>query len=155
MNRFSDVLGVNVVSAATAERLGTVAGLVVDPAAGAVVAVRVGGGAADVVGWDDVRGVGPDAVVVSSDGALRMPRPGIEERSRSADTGLIGKRALTDAGTEVGTVADVEFDAETGRLHALLVGDRRLPGDGVRGVGPYAVVVRDSGLEAPPATAPS
>jgi sporulation protein YlmC with PRC-barrel domain len=155
VRRFSEVLGQGVVSAATAERLGTVAGLVVDPAGGRIASVRVGGGPAEFVSWEDLRGIGPDAVVVSADAALRMPRPGLEERAVAGHVDLLGKRVLTDAGEEIGTVADVEFDPETGRLTAVVVGERRLPGDGVRGVGPYAVVVRAGGVEEPPTAAPS
>ncbi|HEX9993871.1 MAG TPA: PRC-barrel domain-containing protein [Acidimicrobiales bacterium] len=155
MRRFAEVLGLPVVSATTAERLGTVAALVVDPAGARVASVRVSGGPGEFVSWEDLRGVGPDAVVVAADAAIRSARPGLEERAAAGVADLIGKRVLTDAGTEVGTVADVEFDPETGLVTTVLAGDRRLPGAALRGVGPYAVVVRDAGLEEPPTAAPS
>lgn len=155
MRRFAEVLGLPVVSATTAERLGTVGGLVVDPVGGRIASVRVNGGPGEFVSWEDLRGVGPDAVVVAADSAIRSGRPGLEERAAAGVADLPGKRVLTDAGADIGTVADVEFDPETGRLTAVLVGDDRLPGDGLRGVGPYAVVVRASGLEEPPTAAPS
>lgn len=154
MRRFSEVLGQGVVSAATAQRVGTVGSLVIDPAGGRISALRVKGPDADLVDWAELRGIGPDAVVVSSADAMRLARPGPEERARDGAMDVLGKRVLTDSGTELGTVADVEFDPETGVLEAVVVGDHRLPGDGIRGVGPYAVVVRADGVDEPPTAAP-
>ena len=154
MRRFTEVLGQPVVSASSADKVGTVSALVVDPAGGRLAALRVKGPEADFVGWDDLRGIGPDAVVISSTDALRLARTPMEERARDGDVDLIGKRVLTDAGAELGTLADVEFDPETGLLETVIVGERRLPGGGIRGVGPYAVVVRDADVDEPPTAAP-
>lgn len=49
---------------------------------------------------------------------------------------------LTDGGTELGKVDDVDFDPGTGSITYLISADDRIAGDRLLGCGSYAVVVR-------------
>jgi uncharacterized protein YrrD len=57
-------------------------------------------------------------------GALRVPVDGHEKASVDGKLDLVGKRALSELGNELGKVDDVVFDPNTGRLELLIVGDQ-------------------------------
>ncbi|MEU6823500.1 hypothetical protein ABZ921_22930 [Streptomyces atriruber] len=140
MMLLSQAVGRPVVSSADAAQVGTVAGLVLAPEEALITAVRLDGvkGGADVVAWADVHAVGPDAVVI---GAASVARFASTDSAGSQD--LLGKRLLTELGDAVGTLTDVAFDPESGRVDTLHSSrGARIPGHQLLGVGSYAVVVR-------------
>ena len=146
--------GRKVVSRASADTLGAVSHLVVDARARRIQAVVVGKGRkARLVEWEHLAGFGPDAVMVTDESALREPA---DDRDRAAADGkleLVGKRALNELGTELGTVDDVLFDPEAGALEQLTVGGRAVPATALIGSGSYAVVLaRDDPAGAPAPT---
>ena len=135
-------LGRPVVARDTAETVGDVQGAVVDVPTRRVVALQVGKGRkAQVVDWASLSGVGPDAVVVLSESALRDPTGDRETAFVRGSLPLLGARVLTDRGDEAGSLDDVEFDEGSGQLVALLAGERRFPASGLHSIGGYAVVV--------------
>ena len=141
---FRQAAGRKVVNRADARELGTVAHLLVDARRRQIAAVIIGRGKkAQLVDWSAVSGFGPDAVMVGDEDALRPPA---DDRERAATDGrleLVGKRALTDRGNELGTLDDVTFDAGTGMLETLRVGDQEFPAGSLLGSGSYAVVLDD------------
>ena len=54
---------------------------------------------------------------------------------------LLGKRALSVLGNELGTVDDISFDPGSGAVETLTVADRQIPANAVLGAGSYAVVI--------------
>ncbi len=141
---FRQAGGRKLISRASAQEMGTVAHLLVDAQRGHIAAVVVGRGKkARLVDWSALSGFGPDAVMVGDDDA---PRPPADDRERLAADGkleILGQRALTELGNEVGTVDDVTFDPGTGALEFLRVGDREVPAAAMLGCGSYAVVLAD------------
>lgn len=135
-----------VMETGAAHQVGTVKTLVVDPAEQRVVAVRLAGvkGDADTLRWEDVHAFGADAVTF--DGAQRLTKADSRLAQMSDKKhALLGKRVLTDAGNELGSIGDVYFDERDGSLtDLLLVGgaDTTVGGSRLLGVGSYAVVVR-------------
>ncbi len=135
-------LGRPVVARDTAETVGDVQGALVDVPNKRIVAFQVGKGRkARLADWSSVSGVGPDAVVVQSESALRDPAGDREERYVKGDLPLLGARVLTDRGDEAGALDDVEFDETTGVLVDLVAGEHRFPATGLHAIGSYAVVV--------------
>jgi sporulation protein YlmC with PRC-barrel domain len=147
---FRRAAGRKVISRASARALGAVDHLLVDAEERRIAAVVVGrGNKAQLVDWAQLSGFGPDAVMVSDEGALRPP---FDDRERAAADGklaLVGKRVLTERGDELGTLDDVTFDPETGFVELLLIDDREIPAGSLLGSGPYAVVL-DAGQEPAP-----
>lgn len=141
--------GRKIISRASAQELGAVRHLLVDAQRREVTAVVIGRGKkAQLIDWPHLSGFGPDAVMVSDEGALRPPA---DERERAAADGkleLLDKRALTERGNELGRVDDVIFDPETGALETLSVGERHIPAGALLGSGTYAAVLDAS--EEPP-----
>ncbi len=137
-------------SRASANKVGSVGHLLVDAQQRRVVAVVIGRGKkAQLVDWAQLSGYGPDAIMVVDEGALRPPA---DDRERAATQGhleLVGKRALSERGNELGRIDDVTFDADSGTLEDLLIGDRRVPAGSLLGSGSYAAVL-DEGQETSP-----
>jgi len=139
---FARAVGRRVLSRATAQELGLVAHLLIDPGRTQVAALVIGKGKnARIVDWDQLSGFGPDAVMLNDEGALREPADERERRAAGSDLELVGKRALSGTGNGLGTIADVTFDPESGRLESLLIGDRDVPPSSLLGIGSYAAVL--------------
>jgi sporulation protein YlmC with PRC-barrel domain len=132
-------------SRASANEVGSVGHLLVDAQQRRVAAIVIGHGRkAQLVDWAQLSGFGPDAIMVVDEAALRPPA---DDRERAAVEGsleLVGKRALSERGNELGQIDDVTFDAATGALEDLLIGDRRVPAGTLLGNGSYAAVLDES-----------
>jgi uncharacterized protein YrrD len=132
---FSAVRGLPVLRRDGDGRLGTVSSLAVDVRAGVVSHVRFRTGLLrreTVLPWDAVRSVGPGAVRVVPVAVPVTAPPG---------HALLGRRVLTETGTEHGTVLDVAFDPRTGRLLAVLTTRGEVPAGRMMGLGDHALVV--------------
>jgi sporulation protein YlmC with PRC-barrel domain len=142
---FQRSAGRKVMSRSSAKELGAVSHLLVDAQQRQIAAVVIGRGKkAQLVEWAQLSGFGPDAVMVVDEGALRPPA---DDRERAAAEGrleLVGKRALSERGNELGKLDDVTFDADTGALEDLLIGDRRVHAGSLLGSGSYAAVLDES-----------
>jgi sporulation protein YlmC with PRC-barrel domain len=148
--RFSQAKGHKVVASSTATTVGKVSELLVDPVTRSVVAVRLKKSEhGDYLRWADMVAFGSDAVTVTDDSSLGDGGPTVRALAGKTHR-VLGKRVLTDGGDELGTVDDVEFDADTGTLTSLLLGSAGKGGDPsdvaasrLLGIGSYAVVVRE------------
>jgi len=140
--RFSDARKRDVVATDTAETIGRVDALVVDPERARVSAVRLAkvDGDDPFVSFDDLVAFGQDVVTVPSADVLRGPLDD-RERGVAKDYAVLGKRVLDDSGREHGEVQDVEFDPEDGAVRALVTGRGEIAGGRLLGVGSYAVIV--------------
>lgn len=143
---FRQAAGRKLISRTSAQDLGTVAHLLVDAQRRQIAAVVIGRGKkARLVDWSQISGFGPDAVMVSDEGALRPPADDRERLAADGKLEILGQQALTELGNAMGTVDDVTFDTGTGALVNLRVGDRELPAAAMLGSGSYAVVLADHG----------
>lgn len=140
---FSEARKRAVVNTATATRVARVDSFVVLPGPARVALLRLGkvSGAGTLLSWDDVQGFGPDAVTVASDAVIRPARDGLEQRAENNDLEILGKRVLSEHGTELGTITDVDFDPETGTVTSLITKTDTIAGQRLIGLGGYAAVV--------------
>jgi sporulation protein YlmC with PRC-barrel domain len=65
-----------------------------------------------------------------------------EQAAVRGELELLGRRVLSEFGTELGKVDDVSFDPATGILSTLAVGSDSRPAADLLGAGSYAVVLR-------------
>lgn len=143
MIRFSDISGNPVMDTATATAVGKVQAPIVDPVTQRVIGFRVkrSKGPGDVVLWEGLAGLGPDALTVDS--AERVADPPSEWKHRSSSKlDLIGRIVLTENGHQLGKVRDVEFDPADGRVTSLMLKDAFVNGERLLGIGSFAVVVQ-------------
>lgn len=139
---YSQVRGLPVVTLAEAAEIGVVRALTVDVAAGAVTHVRVGarhGRRDTVLPWEALHAVGPDAVLVDREPAARTAGAPHREVPHHE---TLRHRILTEAGDERGTVQDLAFDPETGRVERVHTALGTIPAERLLGLGDYALVVR-------------
>jgi uncharacterized protein YrrD len=142
--RFAAASGRKVISRTSAEELGTLAHIVVDVKRRQIVSLVVGKGRkALLIAWEHVSGFGPDAIMIADDTALQEPRDDGEQAAADGKLELIGKRALSDSGNDLGNVTDVVFDPDTGAIQSILVDDREYPAVSLLGAGSFAVIVRE------------
>jgi uncharacterized protein YrrD len=149
--RFSQAEDTPVYSRSSAEQVGRVMRYVINARAQQITALHVTGRRrkALFVDWANVVGFGPDAVVIDDRAHLRQPGNDYEELFARGRLELRGRRVLTDAGFDMGPLTDVEFDEATGRIELIETGRARVRGDGLRTIGPYAVVVAHNAVDAP------
>jgi uncharacterized protein YrrD len=139
---FTALTGRPVVSQASAEELGSVAHVLVDAGRQTISSLTVGKGrGARVVEWDQIAGVGPDAVMVSDEGALREPRDEREKAAVKGDLELVGRRTLSDGGSELGEITDVRFDPGSGAIETVILGAREEAATSLLGAGSYAAII--------------
>ncbi|MEU3841154.1 PRC-barrel domain-containing protein [Streptomyces sp. NPDC028635] len=139
MMLFSQTRGLPVLTAVEAASLGKVEALSVDATTGTVSYLRLSGAPdhTDAVSWSAVEAVGPDAVIVRSRMAADRTAPDVPAHHE-----VVGRRVLTDQGSEHGTVKDVAYDPDSGRVLTLFTALGDIPGERLIGAGSYAVVVR-------------
>lgn len=142
---FSQARKHDVVNTATATTVARVDGFVVLPGPARVALLRLGKvrGVGALLAWDDIQGFGPDAVTVAGKWAMRPARNALERRAEDKDLEILGKRVLTEHGTGLGAVTDVDFDPETGTVITVITDTENIAGDRLIGLGGYAVIVRD------------
>ena len=143
MIRFSDISGNPVMDTSTATTVGRVQAPIVDPVTQRVIGFRVkkSKGPGDVVLWEGLAGLGPDALTVDS--AERLAEPPADWKVRAGSKrDLLGRKVLTEHGHDLGKVRDVEFDPSDGRVTSLMLKDAFVDGERLLGIGRFAVVVR-------------
>jgi uncharacterized protein YrrD len=139
---FRQANGRKVISRASARGLGAVSHLLVDATSHRIAAIIVGRGKrARVVEWGQLSSFGPDAVMVADEVSLHPPADDRERAGADGKLEMVGKRAITERGNALGTIDDVTFDARTGELEMLHIGDREVPSGSLLGSGSYAVVL--------------
>ena len=149
MSSLGALVGQPVIARDSAERMGTVDGVVLDPTAHSIVAVQLGAKKSSrFVGWEQINAVGVDAVMVSSAADVREAQGPLEERAAAGIASLLCKLVLGDGGDALGTVDDVEFDQTTGIVQLLRTGDEQVDGERIIGIGSYAVVINTDLAEA-------
>lgn len=142
MIRFSDIAGNPVMDTSTATTVGRVEAPIIDPDTHRVVGFRVkkSKGPGDVLLWEALAGLGPDALTVSSAEQVADAPDGLKERS-GKKLDVLKRRVLTEHGHPLGKVRDIEFDPADGRVTSLLLKDSFVDGTRLLGIGKYAVVV--------------
>jgi sporulation protein YlmC with PRC-barrel domain len=143
MIRFSDISGNPVMDTSTATTVGRIQAPIVDPVLQRVIGFRVkkSKGPGDVLRWEGVAGLGPDALTVDS--AERVAEAPAEWKHRATSKlDLIGRIVLTDHGHQLGKIRDVEFDPADGRVTSLMLKDAFVNGDRLLGIGSFAVIVQ-------------
>jgi DNA/RNA endonuclease YhcR with UshA esterase domain len=86
--------------------------------------------------------VGTAAAIVERDDALRDPADGDEQRYANGDIALVGGLVLSDRGNAHGTIADVEYDDDTGTITSIHTSQSNtIDAQRLLAVGTYAWIV--------------
>ena len=155
--KLTELRGKTVVSVAEAWKVGVVEGVLVDMPTRQLRGLRIrpeGRGPEYVVAREQIRGIGPDAVTVASEAALQSPEQARELARVPSLTDLLGSRVVTESGTILGTIADVNLDPASGQVQSVeydggpfggLLGRRHtFDAKEIVGVGPGVVTVTEA-----------
>jgi uncharacterized protein YrrD len=112
-----------VMSIDTATKLGAVKDLLLDDSYLQIAAVEIGGGGLfgghkQAVAYSAISGIGPDAVMVSGQDAVR--EVGNSDRLGPTHTlNELRQQVLSESGVDLGRVVDLEFEPQTGAVTGL------------------------------------
>ena len=133
-----------VVDTSTAQTLGLVDGFLIETETARITGLRVSADkSTSILPWDQLAAFGPDAVTVADASALRAPADPAEQHRSDPALDPIGKPAIEETGNGLGKIADVDFDATSGALRAIITDSYELPADKLLGLGAYAMVFGD------------
>lgn len=163
MQKGKSVMGRDVLSLATGARIHSVKDILIGADNDRVVALLVdeGGllGTSTVVPFDAVQSFGRDAVVINEENSVIAASSDPEVKViLDGNHKLLGKTVFTEDGQKVGSIADLYFDEQSGRITGfeitggilgdLAKGSSFLGSDEVRLAGRDVVFVSSSGAEA-------
>jgi sporulation protein YlmC with PRC-barrel domain len=116
---------------------------IIDPTIGKIVALKVKNtsGPGDTLHWEDLTAFGPDTITIPTTEAIATAHPRAADLD-SKQTRLLGKRLLTDTGTDLGTVNDIDFDPASGALIALITANGSIYADRLINSGSYATIIK-------------
>lgn len=162
MQRISSVIGKSFLSQETGEKLGKVQDALVNVDERRVLGfiVKEGGifSSGRIVHMQDVRAIGPDAIMVdSSDVVDGLTEERELARAASASEHIKGVRLVTEDGRDLGTIADLEFEPVTGHVTGYVVtggaisdmysGASVLPVEHVLSIGKSVAIVSPEAVE--------
>lgn len=143
MMKFSEAMGHKIVDKSTANTVGKVRTLLVDPRSRSVAALRLKkSDRGEVLRWGDLIAFGVDAVTIGDPAAI-IELDDEMKALRGKRGRILKKRVLTTGGDELGEVSDVEFNPDTGKLTSILLQDRVIAAERLVDIGSYAVVVKE------------
>lgn len=136
--RWTKALGRPVIDRTTGETVGKVDGLIPDVGARRIIGLVVDD---RFVRWSDSGGIGHDAVTIPGTDTLSEPSDDQEKRAIDVEADPLRRDVYTEDGFALGSLTDIDFDAESGEIGTLIISDGDLAGSRLLGIGSYAVVV--------------
>lgn len=155
--RATPLIGLDVISVNTGEKIEKVEDVMYDPRRQRVTGLLVDEAGffkdAKVILLENIKSIGKDAILVDSKEAIKKASQISSEVATVArsNTYVTQKKVITETGTELGVVADIFFDDKTGQVEELNVtrgikdiqsGQKRVPISEVVKVGEDATIVR-------------
>jgi len=139
----SAAIGRRVIAQDTADEIGEVKAFVVDRSGRTIERLQIAGRTrhARLVDWSDIASFGPDAVMVVAHDRVHEPVDDRDAEIVGGNVDVLGARVLDTAGFEHGTVADFEFDPDSGSIVGVVAGDAHIIRDRIRSLGTWALVV--------------
>jgi uncharacterized protein YrrD len=156
--RFHDLRGTKVLNITDAQPLGSVDDVFLHLGAQCVVALRVrtGGlfGGHKALLLSDIKSTGQDAVTVEQETVLQDATAVSVLEQAVGRAALEGVHVLTENGTDIGTVVDLDADFSSGVIKGYVLGgglmdrlqhvERLVPASTVKSIGPKIMVVADT-----------
>jgi uncharacterized protein YrrD len=153
--KFSELKGTQIISLADGRELGTVDDILIDLDHHQVRGLRVKTGGLfsghEAVLLTDVKAIGPDAVTVEDASKLNAESKFSQLADCAGRDAIINSRIITEQGTVLGTVADVDVDFESGAITSYVLASGLLdrlrhqesfiPTSIVKAVGEHVIIV--------------
>lgn len=124
MNRGRDLIGMPIMNLANGEIVGRVKDILFDPISHQFIGIEVDGSwlkGSRKICFSDFAGIGEDAITIAEDSVIKKVL--IEEETAVTEDTLIGSRVVTKNGNELGTIADIILDFDTGNITHYQISD--------------------------------
>lgn len=143
----SELKGRPVLDLSSATTVAHIGSGILDPSRAAVAGFRLNKstGPGDVLPWEAIKAVGPDAITVESASNLRSATGRAEQRAVEMSIDPVGMQIITEQGRAIGDALDLQIDESTGNLERLVLSDQQLDGTSLLGIGDYAIIVSEAG----------
>ena len=143
------------------EEIGEVENLIFDPDQRRVVGfVLEEGGlfrSPQVIPFENIESIGPDAIVLKRGAPLEMPPEEVDANRLKEGFNLTGRKVVSERGHDIGTVYDLDIDELTGRVIGIEVtqglfqdtaeGKKQIDYDHIQQIGKDAIIVSEAALE--------
>lgn len=113
---------------------------------------------ASYVHWGDIYGIGANAVTLKEGDILKDPARAEDLKNLPSVDGIIGDTVMSEYGTDLGTVGDIDLDGETGTVISLVLKEgvlgalthrtRSIPIAEVQSIGRDRVTVTEGSVKA-------
>lgn len=124
---YTDLKGRQVVALDTADTLGHVADGVMarEGLCFAGLKINLSGlfSGSSAVRWDDIYGIGADAITLKEGHILKDAERTQELAGLPSANDILGDRVMSEYGTELGTVGDIDLNGETGQVNSFLLSE--------------------------------
>lgn len=139
----NELHGRPVLDLSTAKTVGEIGHAILDPARQSVIAFELAkaSGTGNVLPWDSISAIGPDAITIDDVGLLRAPSVATEHRPSEVGSPL-GRHVITTQGTDLGSLLDIAFDEHSGTIETIELETGHRPATTV-GIGNYALIVEN------------
>lgn len=123
----TNIMGLSVYSLKDGRKIETVSDVIYDPRENKIEALLIDKGGwfseAKVIMFEDIKGVGEDAVIVESESVVKKAEDVKKEVASIAKDGkeLTGSRIITENGKDLGAVSDLLVDPKTGQVEEFEV----------------------------------
>jgi sporulation protein YlmC with PRC-barrel domain len=139
----SDTRNHTVMCTDTASTAGVLTDFVIDPTIGKIVALKLKNtdGPVDTLHWEDLTAFGTGTITIPTAAAITTANDRAAELA-GKQSKLLGKHILTDTGTDLGTVNDIDFDPASGALISLITANGPIYADRLINSGSYATIIK-------------
>ncbi|MBI3804373.1 MAG: PRC-barrel domain-containing protein [Nitrospirae bacterium] len=143
------------------EKIGEVKNLILDPSQRKVIGLVLKEGGLlrkpQIIPFENVENIGPDAIVLKRGRPIGTSEP-FDPQFLKESFNLTGKKVMSEKGHDLGTVYDLEIDAQTGEVLGVDItqglfqdtaeGKKYLDYGHIKQIGRHAVVISEEGLGA-------
>jgi sporulation protein YlmC with PRC-barrel domain len=140
--RLSQLIGQRVVTRDGGHLLGGIERVLLDVGRGAISVAQLQPptGGQVIFEWSAVAEIGRDAVI-ASESRTREPEGELEQRLVRGELELMGKTVLTEEGSSLGELEDLEIDESSGQVIRIQLPNLVVPVDRFVAVGPDVVII--------------
>lgn len=157
-----ELIGMPIYSLDRGEEIGEVENLIFDPDQRKIVGfVLEEGGlfrSPQVIPFESIESIGPDAIVLKRDAPLDIPPEEVDPKQLKESFNLTGRKVVSEKGHEIGRVYDLDIDELTGTVTGIEVkrglfqdtaeGKKHIDYDYIQQIGKHAIIVSQAALDA-------
>ena len=156
--KVSEIIGLKVFVMNSGKQMSSIDDVVYDPRVNGITTLLIDkkGWSSDakVIMFKDIRTINKDAVMIANENTIQKASnivPGINEIVKK-NTLLTDTKVVTDSGSSLGTIRDLNFDPRTGIVNSLEVSAgsmKKIPVSTIKKIGEDKIIVKNQVVQKP------